>query len=224
MKIGTCGWSRFPEHGDKLELYAKHFDVVEVNSTFYRLPRISTAERWLKKARAIKKHFEFTVKAPKTITHVYKFGKASLEAWDAFIPIVKALKARFVLFQTPHKSFLPTEEHIKAAKDFFKSIERHRLTIGWEVRWKEEWTAKIVKPLFDELNLIHVVDPFRQKPFRKQPFNYYRLHGFGKRMMYEYKFSKTELKKLASIVKERDYVMFNNVYMYEDAMAFKALL
>ncbi len=223
VKTGTCGWSRFPDKGDKLELYAKHFDVVEVNSTFYRLPRVSTAEKWLKKARGINDRFEFTVKAPKTITHEYKFREGSKAVWKEFLEIVKALESKVVIFQTPHKHFMPTAEHINNAKRFFSMIDRGDLTIGWEVRWKEEWTREIIEPLFEELDIIHVIDPLRQKPFRKQPFNYYRLHGFGERMMYDYKFSDDELREVKRVTKNGDYILFNNVYMYDDAMRFKSL-
>jgi uncharacterized protein YecE (DUF72 family) len=56
IHVGCCGWSYLneKEFGDllarnytsKLQAYAQLFDCVEVNSTFYRIPRVSTAEKW----------------------------------------------------------------------------------------------------------------------------------------------------------------------------------
>lgn len=49
-----------------LERYAQHYDAVEINSTFYRLPLARTVERWCQLTPA---HFRFTVKVPQAITH-----------------------------------------------------------------------------------------------------------------------------------------------------------
>lgn len=72
-RVGTAGWSldraAFPGAGrgaSGLERYAEYFDTVELNSTFYRLPRAATLERW---RDSTPRNFEFTVKAPKSITH-----------------------------------------------------------------------------------------------------------------------------------------------------------
>jgi uncharacterized protein YecE (DUF72 family) len=73
VRIGTAGWAvprelapatRSGQSG--LERYADHYDAVEINSTFYRLPLARTVERWRDTTPA---HFRFTVKVPQTITH-----------------------------------------------------------------------------------------------------------------------------------------------------------
>jgi uncharacterized protein YecE (DUF72 family) len=56
IRIGTCSWADealskyfYPPgtpSGDRLPYYAQHFDTVEVNSTFYRLPVPEMVERW----------------------------------------------------------------------------------------------------------------------------------------------------------------------------------
>jgi len=55
---------------------------------------------------------------------------------------------------------------------------------------------------------------------------YFRLHGFGKPTMYNYRFSSEELRKVkAAAQKFKDaYVLFNNVYMYEQALEFLNLI
>ena len=219
MNVGTCGWSYYPERGDKLLNYASVFNVVEVNSTFYRLPRLSTAERWLKKSRSVNEDFEFTVKVFQGITHRDKFSShKSLAYFEEVKKIAKALEAKWLIFQTP-KSFKPTDENIKKLSRFFNAIDREDFKIGFEVRWVDEWKKEIVKPLFKELDIVHVVDPLRQNSFYGKP-HYYRLHGFGKPMMYNYTFSDEELRRVCTKVKKGDYVMFNNYTMYEDAKRF----
>jgi uncharacterized protein YecE (DUF72 family) len=56
VRIGTCSWadeslSKYwypPEipSGERLSWYAQHYDTVEVDSTYYRLPALQMVERW----------------------------------------------------------------------------------------------------------------------------------------------------------------------------------
>ncbi len=224
LHIGTCGWSRFPEKGDRLINYAKVFDVVEINSTFYKLPMERTAERWRMKVDKIKDDFIFIVKAPREITHIDRFKTGlSIEMFNKTKKIMRTLRTNYVLFQTP-KSFKPTEENIRNVRNFFSSIDRENTAIFWEVRWEEEWKKEVVEKLFSELNINQAIDPLRQT-WSVGRYAYFRLHGFGDRMMYSYKFRYEELRKLCNIVndevKRREvFLFFNNTYMYEDAMAF----
>ena len=77
ISLGTMGWS-YPfwvgklyapktESKHFLEAYAQHFNTVEINNTFYRIPRITTVELWKSQTPA---EFRFAVKMPRKITHV----------------------------------------------------------------------------------------------------------------------------------------------------------
>ena len=84
IRIGTSGWSYpagrgswngifYPRAGtrrgrrfDELAYYADHFNTVEVNSTFYRLPSVATARSW---AERTPHGFEFSVKLYQAFTH-----------------------------------------------------------------------------------------------------------------------------------------------------------
>ena len=67
--VGTASWSDpgFVEHwypkkmpaGDRLAWYAQHFEMVEVNSTFYAAPDAHMVERW---CRITPERFTFDVK------------------------------------------------------------------------------------------------------------------------------------------------------------------
>lgn len=229
-KVGTAGWGYLgsvikEKLGIKksgIEGYAEVFEFVEVNYTFYKIPRESTVKRWAEKARKIREDFEFSVKAYRGITHEEKFKGKAYEYFEKIKHIAKVLGSKIILFQSP-PSFKPTEENLKRAEEFFSSIDRDGLLLAWEVRWKEDWKEEIVKPLFSKLDLIHAVDPLRQRAYANPM--YYRLHGFGKRM-YDYTFSTDELEEVAKKIKrenEDSYVVFNNYNMYEDAVKFKEI-
>jgi len=81
--IGTSGWNYadwagnvfYPEGlkpAQWLAFYSHHFDSVEVNNTFYRLPDKSIFEQWHSQTPA---SFRFTVKASRFITHMKKLAE-----------------------------------------------------------------------------------------------------------------------------------------------------
>jgi uncharacterized protein YecE (DUF72 family) len=84
LRIGCSGWNyrhwrngvfyppRLPA-SRWLELYAKRFDTVELNMTFYRLPRREAVERWV---AATPERFIFAVKVSRYVTHVRRLQEA----------------------------------------------------------------------------------------------------------------------------------------------------
>jgi uncharacterized protein YecE (DUF72 family) len=76
IRIGTSGWSYkdwsgnfYPsdsKQGDYLRYYATRFNTVEIDSTFYGIPRAGTIENW---SKAVPDDFKFAAKFPKKITH-----------------------------------------------------------------------------------------------------------------------------------------------------------
>ncbi|MDI6450030.1 DUF72 domain-containing protein [Anaerobaca lacustris] len=104
IRIGTSGWhydhwrGRFyPEKLPKnrwLEHYAQHFDTVEINNTFYHLPKEHTVVNWHDTAPA---HFLYAVKASRYITHVKKLNDPS-ESLDRFFGLADLLNRRTVGF------------------------------------------------------------------------------------------------------------------------------
>ena len=79
--LGTSGWDYpewvgriYPRHRtpDKLHFYAGLFPIVEINSTFYRLPPVSVARSW---AHRTPTKFKFAAKFPRTITHRSTTGR-----------------------------------------------------------------------------------------------------------------------------------------------------
>jgi uncharacterized protein YecE (DUF72 family) len=129
IRIGTSGWSYpsgkgtwngifYPTTGrargrgklDQLAFYAEHFDTVEINSSFYRVPTPETTADWAKRTP---KDFEFSLKLFQKFTHPEMFHKTSGEdPWNlgvkdvdemrrALDPLVHAGKLGALLAQFP---------------------------------------------------------------------------------------------------------------------------
>jgi len=244
IKVGCCG---FP---GGMKKYFEKFTLVEVQTTFYKLPKVETAQKWRSNA---KEGFEFTVKAWQAITHPptsptwkragikvspqkidkYGFLKPTdevFEAWEKTKEICDALNTDVCLIQCP-ASFSAIEQNIRNMKEFFSKIDRGKLTIAWEPRG-ESWTDEKVKSLCEELDLTHCVDPFAQETaYFSKKTAYFRLHGKppGAKMYY-YKYTDEDLKWLSEKLRNLEarglkvYCLFNNVYMWEDAERFTHLI
>jgi uncharacterized protein YecE (DUF72 family) len=111
IRVGCSGWSYahwrgsfYPESGSTsawLGLYAEAFDTVEVNATFYRLPRKETVARW---AAETPERFCFAVKASRYLTHVKRLRdlRAGVERLEERIePLRRASKLAPLLWQLP---------------------------------------------------------------------------------------------------------------------------
>jgi uncharacterized protein YecE (DUF72 family) len=107
--VGTSGYSYkawlgnfYPERlapKEMLRFYASRLPAVEINNTFYRLPKESVLLSWAEQAPA---EFRFVLKAPQKITHVKRLKHAETEV-EYLFRVGKALgsNAGAVLFQLP---------------------------------------------------------------------------------------------------------------------------
>ena len=242
IHTGCCSWSYLNIHefrdeisggySSTLQAYARLFDTVEINSTFYRLPRLTTAEKWRNGADEINPVFQFTVKAFKGITHLHRFQKKnSLDAYEVIREVCLTLRAKYVLFQSP-ASFKPTGENIDHMGSFFAGAERSGLTFVWEPRgtWYDDTT--LIEKVCRENDLVQCVDPLRNDPivFGRNATAYFRLHGFGKPSMYRYNFSDEELTRLRDNIRTlpaelgQVFVLFNNENCYRNGRTFSSLI
>jgi uncharacterized protein YecE (DUF72 family) len=109
IRIGTSGWiykhwrDVFYPPGLPVRLwfdhYRQHFDTVELNNSFYRLPSPEMFSQWRKQAP---EGFIYAVKASRYITHMKKLSEPE-SALQKFFPRVKRLGPRLgpVLYQLP---------------------------------------------------------------------------------------------------------------------------
>lgn len=233
IRVGCCG---FPK---RRQTYFEHFDLVEIQQTFYEPPKLDTVEGWREKAPP---GFSFTLKAWQLITHeasspTYRKMKQAIPesecgrygsfrptdelfaAWNRTLEVAQVLQARVVVFQCP-ASFKPTPDNVANMRTFFRQIDRERLALAWEPRGP--WPDSLVRELCQELNLIHCVDPFQRSSVHGAPA-YFRLHG---RSGYRYRYTEEDLAQLKTWCEQLAdvYCLFNNVYMWESALRCRQLL
>lgn len=224
--------------------YFEHFSVVELQDPFYEPPSVRLAEKWRADAPP---GFRFNIKAWQLITHspsspTYRKLKSKLSesehgefgsfrpseqvwlAWERTREIARILRAEVVLFQCP-KSFLPSRENVRNVRAFFERMGPQEWLTAWEPRG--DWPPEVIRNLCSEFDVVHCVDPFQYRSVSEGPL-YWRLHGCG---TYRHKYSDEELGEVLRMLKEcggrssqPDYVMFNNVYMREDALRFQQRL
>lgn len=231
-RVGCCGFAMAQAR------YYRHFDIVEVQQTFYQPPRLETLTRW---REAAPPGFVFTLKAWQLITHppssptyrrlrlpiaadrrpLYGAFQPTAEVWAAWqttLHCAQALGARLVLFQTP-ASFTPQAPNIAQLRAFITRAqpEAGDVRLAWEPRG---WPVGLAQDLCDELGLIRVVDPFRDPP-PPTGLRYFRLHGVGG---YGHQYTDAELERLRGLCQGETWCLFNNRSMAADAQRFQRLL
>ena len=107
--VGTSGYSYKPWKGkfypedlpqsEWLSYYAGRFSTVEINNTFYRVPKPEVLEGW---AKQVPESFRFGVKATRRITHIKRLKNVEEET-AFFLRAASSLgeKLGVVLFQLP---------------------------------------------------------------------------------------------------------------------------
>jgi uncharacterized protein YecE (DUF72 family) len=110
LLAGTSGYAFkewkgpfYPEKmkdAEMLGFYAGKFPTVEINNTFYRLPKENVLLEW---AAQVPDHFRFAIKASQRITHHARLKEESFDTVDFLLKNTAALGARLgpILFQLP---------------------------------------------------------------------------------------------------------------------------
>ncbi len=136
IRIGTSGWSYkhwkgkfYPEGLSQrrwLEYFAEHFETVEINSSFYHIPRENVTAGWAEKTPA---DFLFSLKMSRLVTHVHKL-KDPADTLEWFFKSIKPLfgKVAAILIQLP-PSLCPAEERLE---NFFTVLHRTEERINGE--------------------------------------------------------------------------------------------
>ncbi len=183
IAVGTAGWNvpkahadRFPECGSHLERYAKRFNAVEINTSFYRPHRVATYERW---AAAVPERFRFAVKIPRVITHERRLENTD-EPLARFLDEVAGLGTKLgpLLLQLP-----PSLRFQSVTTSEF--LHRLRRAVPGNIVCEPRhpsWFTPVVDALLAELMISRVaVDP-APVPAAREPggwhgLAYHRLHG-----------------------------------------------
>ncbi len=150
----------------------QHFQTVEINSSFYRLPQKQTLEKW---HEAAPDSFVFTAKASRYITHMKKL-KDPQESVATFLERICILGDKLgpILFQLPprwHFNKARLAELLDALSDEFRYAFEFR-----DHSWLNEQTYSLLsqhKAAF----CIYELDGFLSPKEITADFIYMRLHG-----------------------------------------------
>jgi len=193
------------------QYYAEHFNTVEINNTFYQLPKPQSLERWHHLAP---KNFIYSVKANRYITHIKRLKDTS-EPLKLFFEIVYLLKEHLgpILYQLPPS----LHKNLDRLAAFIKFIPKKSLA-AFEFG-HESWFSDDTFDLLDQAGLgfcIHDMPAVPSPRVITGNLIYIRFHGPTAR--YAGSYSKAQLKNWAHWLKQHSkktpniYVYFNNDY------------
>lgn len=194
ITIGLTGWS---DHASiqrtrdrKLEEYASHFPVVELDTSFYAIPSEKNIFQWIEKTPDV---FRFIPKAYSVLT-LHKEYKEEFSTMDeafsaykeAFSPMVEAGRITTFLFQFP-PTFDCVKKHVNYLRYVRKQMGEWPISIEFRNQsWFSEATTENTLQFLREYAFTHVVVDQPQTPNNSvpkivetthQPLNFVRLHG-----------------------------------------------
>lgn len=241
LRIGCSGFlydswrgSFYPEALPQkkcLSFYAKKFNSVELNVTFYRLLKKEAFERWY---RETPPQFSFCLKGSRFITHIKKLKDVDLPVITFFnttSPLMEKLEV--VLWQLP-PNFVA---NMKSLGDFIEAVkvylERYPVRHAFEFRHKSWLNKKVFKLLSDSNIAVCMADwpKFIDELPITADFVYIRRHGEAG--SYSTNYSTEQIKKDAKRIKNylslgKDvYIFYNNDasgYAAKNAMELRAML
>ena len=170
IRIGCSGWNyqhwrdgvfyppRLPPRR-WLDFYAQHFDTVEVNATFYRLPTEQAVANWVRESPP---GFLFAVKMSRYVTHIKRLRELppSLELFYSRIrPLVDTPKLGHVLWQLP-ATFQRDDERLAQA---LAQLPRGRHCFEFR---HESWFAPEVYELLRRHEVALVIGDTPKRPFQ----------------------------------------------------------
>ncbi len=219
-RIGCSGWNYrdwrgifYPERAPQrrwLEIYAETFRTVEVNNTFYRLPRQDAVAGWV---RQTPQDFTFAVKASRYLTHIKRLtnlGDGIARFYEPLGPMIEAGKLGPVLWQLPgnfQRDDARLEGWLEALPDGLHTIEfRH-----------ESWFAAPVMEALRAHGVALTIGDHPERPFQTHEataaWRFIRFHygARGRNGNYSATEIDTWARRIAQWRRDRTvYAYFNN--------------
>lgn len=246
--VGLAGWSYpdwkglvYPRESnfDKLGYLAGFFDTIEVNTSFYAIPKPRLVETWLRGV-STKPEFRFTVKLYKQLTHGDNLREGLPEIRpetviafkEAFQPMLEAGKLGALLLQFPYR-FHNEPQNREYLLRLLETFEEYPRVV--EVRHKSFDESSFYRLLeerrvaFATIDQPTVSDSLPPTPvFTSPELAYLRFHGrnaaawfaaeAGRDARYDYNYSPEEMESYLGMIQEFRhrggtlYVIFNNHY------------
>lgn len=228
IRVGPAGWDykdwrgtvypeRRPKDFDELGFLANYFNVIEINSTFYRPAKTTVAETWAKRV-AHNPTFRFAAKVWKRFTHDRGMAwtaedvRAVREPLDV-LEAAGRLGAVLLQFPWSFRREAPAEEWLR---DVLAVFAQYPLVV--EVRHASWNSAEVFSELAERgVGLVNVDQPLFANSIRPaahatSSVGYARLHGrnykqwfrrnAGRDARYDYFYSADELRPWADRIRE----------------------
>ena len=251
IRVGVAGWDYpdwsglvYPAHAtrafDRLAFLATYFDVIEINSSFYRIPSPATTRSWASRVSSTG-CFSFTAKLHRDLTHLSP-GRAGDEAMpppeegaaryrEAVEPLREAGRLGAVLMQFPHAFHdrPQARERLQQLADLLRGLPlvaefRHR-------SWDHADALQFLHDLgvgFCNIDQPNLGSTLRSTGHVTSPNAYVRLHGRNAdawfrpdatvAQRYDYLYSEEELRPWAERAErmaeraEEVFIVANNHY------------
>ena len=220
--IGAGGWAYYPtDQEDKLRSYARRFNFVEVNSTFYQIPRLSTVRSW---RRRVPRDFTFAVKCHHSATHVNELKpiEDTFSTFRRMNEICHLLKSDILVVQTPSRINY-NDKKISDIKNTFNSLSL-KPKLAWETRTQgDNPIPRKISDLMAELDITPIVDLSKETPPQKTTTLYSRLFSRVDQGKLEY--DEEDVENITRRIRESGantvYLAFHGIRMYNDASNFQ---
>lgn len=216
--IGTSGWNYdhwksifYPDSLPStrwLNFYAKYFDTVEINYSFYRLPSRESFEEWREQTPD---DFTFAVKASRYLTHMKKL-KDPKEPLERIIGHAQGLGSKLgpILYQLPPH----WKVNVERLRTFLEALPPD-LRYAMEFR-DPSWHTEKVFNLLAEHSVAYCIMSAPDLPRVMKvtaPFAYIRMHsgGYDTESNYEEPQLEWWAEQVKDMLQSVDvYVYFNN--------------
>jgi uncharacterized protein YecE (DUF72 family) len=219
LRIGTSGYhynhwrgAFYPEKLPQkqwLKYYLEHFDTVELNNTFYRLPTFDAMNAWRENTP---ENFVFAVKGSRFITHNLKLSRPE-NAIQNILPRAETLGKKLgpILWQLPPKwrvNAARLEEFLQALPPYHRYVFEFR---------EPSWLNAEIYELLERYNAafcIYEIAGFQSPLLTTTDVVYVRLHGPGEKK-YQGSYERSTLRRWARQI-ENWYDLGKSVYVYFD--------
>jgi uncharacterized protein YecE (DUF72 family) len=190
--------------------YATHFNTLELNVSFYRIPTLKSLKGWFE---AAPEDFVFSAKVHRSITHYKKLDRVGPELEDFYGLLKEGLGAKLgcVLFQMPPQ-FSFTDKRLEQVL----SCINPEFTNVFEFRHESWWRSDVQQALAQKhicFSGVSFPKITRDEAVTDLPVSYYRFHGVPQLFYskYEDRFVEQIYKQVkSSPVVSTAYMYFNN--------------
>jgi uncharacterized protein YecE (DUF72 family) len=223
LYLGTSGWA-YKDWGrtfypakltsaERLAYLATHFNSVEINNSFYRLPPADNFQTWHDQTPD---QFKFSVKVSRLITHNHRLANLG-DSWINFIAAAGHLQSKLgvYLLQFPGR-LAATAETVGRVGQFAR--DHSGPPLAFEFRHQSWFEAPAMDMLANiQTCLVHAdSSSFPKTPdqFQPGPIAYFRLHG--PRELYSSSYTDEELANYATQIRAQlqagkdTFVYFDN--------------